>query len=90
MFRSIYFDFNNISFTFIQIKADKMKSKRLFQRFMITLLLGINAFVFMSMRGFSMKENLLYTAGLVTSIVILITLIQFLQKRRIKKSIHDT
>jgi len=67
-----------------------MKSKKWFQRFMITLLLGINAFVFMSMRDFSMKENILYTAGLVTSIVILITLVQFLQKRRHKKTIHDT
>jgi len=66
-----------------------MKGIRWFQRFMITLLIAINAFVFMSMRDFAIQDNLLYTVGLITSSIIILTLISFLQKSKKKKSVQD-
>jgi hypothetical protein len=66
-----------------------MKGIRWFQRFMITLLIAVNAFVFMSMRGFALEDNILYTAGLITSSIIILTLLSYLLKHRKKKSIED-
>jgi hypothetical protein len=56
---------------------------------MITLLIAVNAFVFMSMRGFALEDNILYTAGLITSSIILLTLLSYLLKHRKKKSAQD-
>lgn len=67
-----------------------MKGIRWFQRLMITLLVALNAFFFMSMRDFALEDNLLYTAGLITSSLILLTLISFLLKSKKKKSIQDS
>lgn len=66
-----------------------MKGIRWFQRFMITLLIAVNAFVFMSMRDVAIQDNLLYTAGLITSSIIILTLISILQKSKKKKSVQD-
>lgn len=66
-----------------------MKGIRWFQRLMITLLIALNALVFMSMRDFAIEENLIYTAVFITSTFILLTLISFLQKSRKKKSTQD-
>jgi hypothetical protein len=57
---------------------------------MITLLVAANAFVFMSMRGFALEDNLLYTSGLITSSILLLTLISFLLRSRKKKTIQDS
>lgn len=57
---------------------------------MITLLIGINGFVFMSMRDVALEDNLLYTAAMVSSSIILISLIGFLMKQRKKKTIQDS
>ena len=65
-----------------------MKGIRWFQRFMITLLIALNGFVFMSMRDYAIQENLLYTGGLITSSVLVLTLISVLQKKK-KKTVQD-
>ena len=65
-----------------------MKGIRWFQRFMITMLMALNGFVFMSMRDYAIQENLLYTAGLITSSVLVLTLISILQKKK-KKTAQD-
>ena len=65
-----------------------MKGIRWFQRFMITMLIAINGFVFMSIRDYAIQENLLYTAGLITSSVLVLTLISILQKKK-KKTAQD-
>ncbi len=65
-----------------------MKGIRWFQRFMITMLIALNGFVFMSMRDYAIQENLLYTAGLITSSVLVLTLISILQKKK-KKTAQD-
>lgn len=67
-----------------------MKGIRWFQRFMITLLLAVNAFVFMSMRDVAIEQNLIYTIGLISSTLLFLTLISFLQKYRKKKTIQDS
>jgi Na+-transporting NADH:ubiquinone oxidoreductase subunit NqrE len=55
---------------------------------MITLLIALNGFVFMSMRDYAIQENLLYTGGLITSSVLVLTLISVLQKKK-KKTVQD-
>lgn len=67
-----------------------MKGIRWFQRLMITLLVALNAFVFMSMRNFALEDNLLYTFGFIGSCLIILTLISFLQKSKKKKSVQDS
>ncbi len=67
-----------------------MKGIKWFQRLMITLLLGINAFVFMSMRDVSIEENIFYTLFLIVSSVTLFTVIAYFLKPRKKKTIHDS
>lgn len=66
-----------------------MKGIRWFQRFMITLLLAVNAFVFMSMRDVAIEQNLVYTIGLISTTLLFLTAISFLQKYRKKKMIHE-
>ena len=67
-----------------------MKGVKLFQRIMITGLIGLNAFVFMSMRDVSIEENILLTLSLIGSSILLFTLIAFLLKERKKKIINDS
>jgi|DEB19_MinimDraft_2_1074335.scaffolds.fasta_scaffold174773_2 hypothetical protein len=67
-----------------------MKGVKLFQRIMITGLIGLNAFVFMSMRDVSIEENILLTLSLIGSSILLFTLIAFLLKERKKKTINDS
>jgi Na+-transporting NADH:ubiquinone oxidoreductase subunit NqrE len=55
---------------------------------MITILIALNGFVFMSMRDYAIQENLLYTAGLITSSVLVLTIISLLQKKK-KKTAQD-
>ena len=66
-----------------------MKGIRWFQRFMITLLLAVNAFVFMSMRDVAVEQNLVYTIGLISTTLLFLTAISFLQKYRKKKTIQE-
>jgi hypothetical protein len=56
---------------------------------MITLLLAVNAFVFMSMRDVAIEQNLVYTIGLISTTLLFLTAISFLQKYRKKKMIHE-
>lgn len=49
-----------------------MQKIRTFQRVMLVLLTGINAFVFMSMKGVSLQENMLYTLLSISVVLILI------------------
>ena len=49
-----------------------MRKIRLFQRVMMVVLTGINAFVFMSMKGIPMKYNMAYTLLSVTVVALLI------------------
>ncbi|MFN5148894.1 MAG: hypothetical protein ACK46O_01545 [Flavobacteriia bacterium] len=65
-----------------------MKGIRWFQRFMITMLIALNGFVFMSMRDYAIQENLLYTGGLITSSVLVLTAISVVQKKK-KKTAQD-
>lgn len=44
----------------------------------------------MSMRDYSLEDNLIYTGGLITSCIIILTLLSFLQKSKKKKSVQDT
>jgi hypothetical protein len=57
---------------------------------MITLLLAVNAFVFMSMRDVAIEQNLIYTTALISSTLLFLTAISFLQKYRKKKTIQDS
>lgn len=66
-----------------------MKGIRWFQRFMITLLLAVNAFVFMSMRDVAIEQNLVYTIGLISTTLLFLTAISFLQKYRKKKTTQE-
>lgn len=66
-----------------------MKGIRWFQRFMITLLLAVNAFVFMSMRDVAIEQNLVYTIGLISTTLLFLSAISFLQKYRKKKTIQE-
>lgn len=65
-----------------------MKGIRWFQRFMITMLIALNGFVFMSMRDYAIQEKLLYTGGLITSSVLVLTAISVIQKKK-KKTAQD-
>jgi hypothetical protein len=56
---------------------------------MITMLIAVNAFVFMSMRDYTLEDNLIYTGGLITTCVLVLTLLSFLQKSKKKKSVQD-
>lgn len=67
-----------------------MKGVKLFQRVMITGLIGLNAFVFMSMRDVSIEENLLLTLSLIGSSILLFTLIAYFLKTRKNKTIQDS
>ncbi len=67
-----------------------MKGVKLFQRIMITGLIGLNAFVFMSMRDVSIEENILLTLSLIGSSLLLFTLIAYFLKTRKNKSIQDS
>ena len=67
-----------------------MKGIKWFQRLMITALLGLNAFVFMSMRDVSIEENILLTLSLIGSSLLLFTLIAYFLKTRKNKSIQDS
>lgn len=55
---------------------------------MITMLIALNGFVFMSMRDFAIEDNLLYTAGLITTSVLVLATISQLQKKK-KKTAQD-
>jgi hypothetical protein len=57
---------------------------------MITLLLAVNAFVFMSMRDVAIEQNLIYTIALISSTLLFLTAISFLQNYRKKKTIQDS
>ncbi len=67
-----------------------MKGIKWFQRLMITALLGLNAFVFMSMRDVSIEKNILCTLFLIVSSLLLFTLIAYFLKTRKNKSIQDS
>lgn len=67
-----------------------MKGVKLFQRIMITGLIGLNAFVFMSMRDVSIEENILLTLSIIGSSILLFTLIAYFLKTRKNKSIQDS
>jgi hypothetical protein len=56
---------------------------------MITLLLAVNAFVFMSMRDVSIEQNFIYTIGLISITLLFLTAISFLQNYRKKKTIQE-
>jgi hypothetical protein len=59
---------------------------RWFQRLMFTLLVGVNAFVFMSMREVSLRENVLYTLALVAVTAAILSVLAYLNRIRRKKS----
>jgi len=67
-----------------------MKGIKWFQRLMITFLVATNAFVFMSMRDFEWKDNVLYTVVLITFCFLILTLIAYIQKSRKKKNTQDS
>jgi hypothetical protein len=50
---------------------------------MITVLIGVNSFVFMSMRYVSLTENLSYTIGLISVTILILSLVSY--AKRIKK-----
>jgi Na+-transporting NADH:ubiquinone oxidoreductase subunit NqrE len=52
------------------------------------MLIALNGFVFMSMRDYAIQENLLYTGGLITSSVLVLTAISVVQKKK-KKTAQD-
>jgi hypothetical protein len=62
-----------------------MNKIRIFQRVMMVLLTGVNAFVFMSMKGIPIKYTMLYTLlsiALVTFLIFIFTrLFQITQKK---------
>ena len=66
-----------------------MKGIKWFQRLMITALLGINAFVFMSMRNVAIEKNLIYTLFLIAFSLFLFSLITIFLKKRKKKTTGD-
>jgi hypothetical protein len=53
---------------------------------MITLYIGVNAFVFMSMRDVAFGENLAYTTILIATSVLILSGIAYLQRSRRKRS----
>lgn len=57
-----------------------MKGVRWFQRFMITALLGVNAFVFTSMQRLDFSDRIIYTCVVMLTGLLLISLIFGIQK----------
>lgn len=53
---------------------------------MITALIGVNSFVFMSMRDVSITENLTYTIGLISFTILTLSLISYAQRIKKRKS----
>lgn len=66
-----------------------MKGIRRFQRFMLVLLVAINSFVFMSMHGMAIEWNLLLTAGVMSSVIILTLVASHLFYKKNKKSTEN-
>lgn len=56
---------------------------------MITMLIALNGFVFMSMRDFNLQENLFYTTVLVSVMLLVLTVSSYLRKGKKKKSLQD-
>jgi len=67
-----------------------MKGIRWFQRFMITLLIGLNSFVFLSMKDVSIGDNLLYTISFVGVVLVFLTIVSFIDRSKKKKSINNS
>jgi nicotinamide riboside transporter PnuC len=63
-----------------------MKRIKWFQRVMITTLIGVNSFVFMSMRDVSLTENISYTMGLIAVTILALSLISYAQKIKKRKA----
>lgn len=57
---------------------------------MITTLIGVNSFVFMSMRDVSLSENLTYTIGLITVTVLTLTILSYAERIKKRKSNQPT
>jgi hypothetical protein len=53
---------------------------------MFTLLLGINSFVFLSMRDVAFEKNLLYTTGLILLSIVVLSALAYVNRIRRKKS----
>lgn len=66
-----------------------MRRIKWFQRFAILLLLGINAFVFLSMRDEEIRENLIYSVGMIGLTLISLSLITLYRNTRKKKTMTD-
>lgn len=66
-----------------------MRRIKWFQRFAILLLLGINAFVFLSMRDEGIRENLIYSVGMIGLTLIALSLITLYRNTRKKKTMTD-
>ncbi len=66
-----------------------MRRIKWFQRFAILLLLGINAFVFLSMRDEEIRENLIYSVGMIGLTLIALSLITLYRNTRKKKTMTD-
>lgn len=56
---------------------------------MLVLLVAINSFVFMSMHGMSIQWNLLLTAGVISSVIVLTLIASSIFYRKNKKSIEN-
>jgi len=67
-----------------------MKGIRWFQRLMITLLIGLNSFVFLSMRDVSIGDNLLYTISFIVIVILFLILVSFINRSKKKKSINNS
>ena len=67
-----------------------MKRIKWFQHFMITLLIGLNSFVFMSMRDISIGNSLLYSFGFIIVSISILSLLGYLRRPRKKKSQADS
>lgn len=66
-----------------------MKGIKWFQRFAITVLIGVNAFVFLSMRDVNLAENIAYTIGMIALTLLIISVFAMNKKLRKKKSMND-
>jgi hypothetical protein len=61
-----------------------MRRIKWFQHLAITALIGMNAFVFMSMRDVALGKNLMYTIAMVTISLLVISFIAY-KNRPVKK-----
>jgi hypothetical protein len=62
-----------------------MNKIRIFQRVMMVLLTGVNAFVFMSMKGIPMKYTMVYTLlsiGIVSVLIYIFTRLFHLSQKK--------